>query len=120
MAGDRFLLRYIDKKITNSSSLNGLEVSCDKGYLLLRLYEKGAVGCMAAIEIDAKWIKYAKTYHPVCSYFISEVYKNFKTNSFDFIIATEILEHLTELGAAIKKIRRVSKINADINYLCPF
>jgi len=76
---------------------------------------------MAAIEIDAKWIKYAKTYHPVCSYFMSDVYKlNFKANSFDYIIATEILEHLTDPVSAIKEIRRVSKINADIIISVPF
>jgi len=118
--------RFFDKvyrilKKINSFPLNGLEVGCGKGYLLSRLYEKGAVGRMAAIEIDAKWIKYAKKYHPVCSYFMSDVYKlNFKANSFDYIIATEILEHLTDPVAAIKEIRRVSKINADIIISVPF
>lgn len=118
--------RFFDKvyrilKKINSSSINGLEVGCGKGYLLSRLYEKGAVGRIAAIEIDAKWIKYAKKYHPVCSYFMSDVYKlNFKANSFDYIIATEILEHLTDPVAAIKEIRRVSKINANIIISVPF
>jgi len=59
--------RFIDKvyrtlKKINSSSLNGLEVGCGKGYLISILHEKGAVGRMAAIEIDSKWIKYAKKY----------------------------------------------------------
>ena len=76
---------------------------------------------MAEIEIDAKWIKYAKKYHPVCSYFMSDLYKlNFKANSFDYIIAIEILEHLTDFVEAIKEIRRVSKINADTIISVPF
>jgi len=119
---DRFFngVYRILKKI-NSSSLHGLEVGCGKGYLLSKLYEKGVVGRMIAIDMDAKWIKYAKKHHPVCNYFMSDVYKlNFKANSFDYIIATEILEHLTDPVAAIKEIRRVSKINADIIISVPF
>ena len=112
---------YIILKKINSLSLNGLEVGCGKGYLLSRLSEKRVIGRMAAIEIDKKWIKYAKTYHPVCSYFMSDVYKlNFKENSFDYIIATEILEHLTDPVAAIQEIKRVSKINAHIIISVPF
>ncbi|MBW1822600.1 MAG: methyltransferase domain-containing protein [Deltaproteobacteria bacterium] len=36
------------------------------------------------------------------------------------IFATEILEHLTDPVSAIKEIRRVSKINADIIISVPF
>lgn len=119
---DRFInkVNKILKKI-NSLSLLGLEVGCGKGHLLSKLHERGVIGRMAAVEIDERWVKYAKIYHPVCSYFMSDAYNlNFKDNSFDFIIATEILEHLSDPVAAVKEMKRVSKTGSHVIISVPF
>ena len=107
-------IRDMLKKI-NSLSLIGLDVGSGEGHMISCLYNEGVIGDMVMIDLDQERLEYAKTHYSFCEYLRTDVNKlPFRANIFDYIIATEILEHLPDPINAMKEIRRISKNNSYI------
>jgi len=108
-------------KETDSLSAIGLDVGCGQGHMLSYLHAKGVIGDMIAIDMDEERLNYANKHYPVCKYMLADINKlNFKTNTFNFVIITEILEHLPDPITALQEITRVAKENANIIISIPY
>ncbi len=120
--GKRFLKKiYCLLKDLNSFSKLGLNVGCGEGQMIYYLHEKRAIGHMASIDIGMERLEFAKTNFPVCNYLKADVNMlGFKPNTFDYILATEIFEHLEDPIKSMKEIRRVAKDNAYVIISIPY
>lgn len=102
-------------KSIDASALNGLDVGCAEGYMLNYLYQQGAVSGLTAVDIEEDKLAYAKEHYPFFDYVKGDVHQlDFQDGTFDYVIATEILEHLPDPGLALKELNRVSRENAYV------
>jgi ubiquinone/menaquinone biosynthesis C-methylase UbiE len=68
---------------------------------------------LAAIELDNQKLRFAKQQYPDFTYLNVDVNAlSFKNESFDYVIASEIIEHLQDPMDAIREIQRVAKNGA--------
>jgi ubiquinone/menaquinone biosynthesis C-methylase UbiE len=111
---NRLLKKTSDLLLTiNAASLSGLDVGCGEGNFIDYLTRQKAIGFLVAIELDNQKLRFAKQQYPDFTYLNADVNTlNFKNDSFDYIIASEIIEHLPDPMNAIREIRRVAKDNA--------
>jgi len=115
----QWLLNRLLKKTSNlllkinAPSLSGLDVGCGEGNFIDYLTRQKAIGSLVAIELDNSKLRFAKQQYPTLTYLNADVNAlNFKKDSFDYVIASEILEHLPDPMDAIREIRRVAKNDA--------
>lgn len=96
-------------------ALSGLNVGCGEGQMISRLFQSGMKHKMTAMDIDPVRIAFAHQHTPLCDYLRADVlHLPFKTGAFDFVIATEILEHLSCPTMALEEIARVAKPHAPV------
>jgi len=89
---------------------NILDAGCGIGYLLREIRKKNERCKLTGIDfnINVRNIKI-----PDCDIRISDVNNlQFKNNSFDIVIALDLLEHIKNVNIAIKEIKRVLKPGA--------
>jgi ubiquinone/menaquinone biosynthesis C-methylase UbiE len=85
---------------------NVIDIGCGEGFVINCLDLPAITG----VDISKNALKVAKDKNQKCNLCAGSVYDlSFKKNSFDLVIATEVLEHLEEPDSALKEIRRVSK-----------
>ena len=111
-----YLLRQIDSHV-----LRGLDVGCGEGYLLAHLYREGIIGNMTAIDLNENKLTYARKHHPFCKYHKADVVSlMFESDTFDYIMASEIFEHLPKAEDAMEELRRVGKERAYLTISVPY
>jgi 2-polyprenyl-3-methyl-5-hydroxy-6-metoxy-1,4-benzoquinol methylase len=99
----------------DTDTLSGLNVGCGEGQMISSLFGSGIRHKMTAIDIDPVRISFAHQHNPVCDYVRADIFHlPFKFREFDYVIATEILEHLSHPSASLREISRVAKVNATI------
>lgn len=119
---NRFMVRIgsVLQKI-NAVDMFGLDAGCGEGHLLAYLYEHRKVGKMEAVDLDAQKLAYAKRHYPYYSYRIGNLQRLvFDDNSFDFILSTEVFEHLPEPSKTLLELHRVAKPGAHLIISVPF
>jgi len=90
-----------------------LEIGCGEGFVSEQLRKKGCV--ITGIEIDGKSAKRAKKFcKKVLVGNIEEVKLNFAKESFDVILFGDVLEHLFDPEAVLKKLRPFLAKNGKI------
>jgi ubiquinone/menaquinone biosynthesis C-methylase UbiE len=98
-----------------AGALSGLNVGCGEGQMIYRLFQTGVRHKMTAMDIDPVRIAFAHQHYPLCDYIRADIFHlPFKSRAFDYVIATEILEHLSNPAAALEEIARVAKPNASV------
>ena len=111
-----FLLNSI-----NAYSLFGIDVGVGEGHMLYYLYKNKIINKIVGIDLDEERINFAKKHYPVCNYKVMDIYNlRHKNQRFDYIIATEILEHLPDPESALVNIQEVANANAYIIISVPF
>jgi ubiquinone/menaquinone biosynthesis C-methylase UbiE len=106
---------------TNSASLLTLDIGCGEGHLIEHLKLQRLVGRYVGVDLNPEKVNYAATYHPVCKYLVADVGSlAFKSNTFDCILAAEMLEHLPNPGQALREIKRVAKPGAYFIISVPY
>ncbi|MEI6261388.1 MAG: class I SAM-dependent methyltransferase [Deltaproteobacteria bacterium] len=99
----------------DTATLSGLNVGCGEGQMMTRLLQSGMRHKMTAMDIDPVRIAFAHQNNPVCDYVRADIFHlPFKSRTFDYVIATEILEHLSNPSAALKEMARVAKPNTPV------
>lgn len=95
------------KQLLNGANVNSvLDVGCGEGFVINCLNLPAITG----VDISKNALKVAKDKNQNCNLCTGSVYDlSFKKNSFDLVIATEVLEHLKNPDSALQEIRRVSK-----------
>jgi 2-polyprenyl-3-methyl-5-hydroxy-6-metoxy-1,4-benzoquinol methylase len=110
----RFLLANFFKnlvKLTQAKTVDSiLDVGCGEGFTLNRLKENGIGKRLEGIEYLQTAIDLGREMYPSILIKKGTIYNlPYKTNSFDLVLCTEVLEHLEEPQKALKELVRVSK-----------
>lgn len=111
---DRFLAQVKNVLMhINARHMLGLDVGCGEGHMLDLMCRESVIDKIVAVDIDNERLAYAKRIYPSYSYVISDAYKLcFAKNTFDYIIATEIIEHLANTSGIMQELIRVTKPDA--------
>ncbi|MEK7559254.1 MAG: class I SAM-dependent methyltransferase [Patescibacteria group bacterium] len=87
-----------------------LDVGCGEGFTLNRLSEEGIGKKLEGVDFQEKAIEIGKKLHPDLTLKQGDIYKlEYKNNSFDLVMATEVLEHLKDPLKGLKELIRVSR-----------
>ena len=105
----RFVNSGFQKSVKNNIMICGeknvLEIGCGEGFIINYLKMDNIIG----VDFSKEAIKYAKSANPDNNFLTGNIYDiPFSDESFDIVMALEILEHLNELEKAIQEIYRVS------------
>ena len=119
---NRFLRKVRDiLKGVDSVSLAGLNVGCGEGNMISYLHDEKVIGYMVAFDLNEERLRYSKSHYPFCKYLKADVNElTFKSNIFDYILATELFEHLVDPAKAMQEIRHVARSNAYIIISVPY
>jgi 2-polyprenyl-3-methyl-5-hydroxy-6-metoxy-1,4-benzoquinol methylase len=110
----RFLLANFFKNLVNITKAKTvdsiLDVGCGEGFTLNRLRENKIGEKLEGIEYLQAAIDLGKKTYPDIKITKGTIYDlPYKTNSFDLVLCTEVLEHLNKPQDALKELVRVSK-----------
>lgn len=117
------LLMYIGKELSeiDAKSALGLEVGCGEGNIINYLKNQKIIEDIVAIDLQPEKLKFANYNVPHAYYMVSNICQlMFKDNSFDYIIAVEIFEHLSKPILAMKELARVAKSSAYLLISVPY
>jgi ubiquinone/menaquinone biosynthesis C-methylase UbiE len=83
-----------------------VDIGCGEGFVINCLdYPK-----ITGVDISRNALRIAKEKNPECEFCSGSIYEiSFKENSFDLVIATEVLEHLERPDLALQEIKRITK-----------
>jgi ubiquinone/menaquinone biosynthesis C-methylase UbiE len=97
------------KMIKPLRSRTVLDVGCGEGITLKKLEEKKIGKNNEGIDYSSTAIKIGKKIYPQLKLSKGDIYKlDFKDNSFDLLICTEVLEHLKDPAKAVEEMKRVT------------
>jgi ubiquinone/menaquinone biosynthesis C-methylase UbiE len=86
-----------------------LDVGCGEGITLKKLEDKKIGKNNEGIDYSATAIKIGKKIYPQLKLSKGDIYKlDYKDNSFDLLICTEVLEHLKDPIKAVEEMKRVT------------
>lgn len=108
-------------KSINAIGKNGLDAGCGEGHMLGYLHEQGAIGRLTAIDLNPEHLNFAKERFPYFDYQVADLcYLPFSDDTFDFVMSTEVLEHLPNPGRALMELKRIAKPEAYLIISVPF
>ncbi|NPA06132.1 MAG: class I SAM-dependent methyltransferase [Chloroflexi bacterium] len=93
----------------------GLENGCGVGLYLARLRALG--GRVIGLEYDFPWAQRAAQHGPVVN--AAGEALPFPSNTFDYVISHEVIEHVQDDRAAVREMIRVLKIGGRLLLFCP-
>lgn len=89
---------------------NILDVGCGEGFTLARLKKEGIGENLEGVDFVKEAIELGKKTNPNITLKFGDIYAlQYKTNSIDLVMCTEVLEHLEDPAKALKELLRVSK-----------
>jgi len=87
-----------------------LDAGCGEGLIMKKIYSKTSDFKIDGLDISSQSIDMAKKLLPGHNFFVGNIGKMpFADNSYDLIMALEVLEHLLEPPLALKEIKRIAK-----------
>lgn len=110
----KWLINYFYKVlfslITDLKIITALDAGCGEGFTLDQLKKKfPAIDCVG-IDASAKAINLGRKMFPKIKLKTGSIYQlPYKNRSFDLVLCTEVLEHLTNPAMALKEIKRAAK-----------
>jgi len=122
----RWLLNRLLKKTSsllrkiNACSQSGLDVGCGEGNFIHYLTSQNVINHLVAVDLDHRKLRLAKWLYPNYTYLNADIKQlNFKDNTFDYVIASEVLEHIPAPIEAMREIQRVAKKGAYFIFSVP-
>lgn len=111
--GRFFLNNFLNTVVKSTRPLNiesVLDVGCGEGFTLDRLHKEKIGKSYEGIEYEETAVELAKKMYPKLTFKQGDIYKlPYKSNSFDLVVCTEVLEHLEDPKKAYRELLRVSK-----------
>ena len=111
--GRAFLNNFLNTVVKTTRPLHidsVLDVGCGEGFTLDRLQKEKIGKTFEGIEYDETAVALARKMVPKITIKQGDIYKlPYKSNSFDLVLCTEVLEHLEEPKKAYKELLRVSR-----------
>lgn len=87
-----------------------LDVGCGEGFTLNKISEAGIGKKLVGVDFFDTAVEIGKKMHPKLALKQGNIYKlEYKNNSFDLVMSTEVLEHLEDPKKGLKELMRVSK-----------
>ncbi len=87
-----------------------LDVGCGEGFTLQRLYKNKIGKRLEGVDFQKSAIEIGTKLHPDLALKQGNIYNlEYRDNSFDLVMATEVLEHLDDPKKGLKELIRVSK-----------
>ena len=110
----KFLIGNFYKELISSIKDLGIEsaldVGCGEGFTLNKLLENNIGKRLEGVDFQKIAIDIGKKLHPELILKQGNIYKlEYKNNSFDLVMETEVLEHLEDPKKGLKELIRVSK-----------
>lgn len=91
----------------------GLEVGCGEGNIIHHLIDKGVVGNIVAVDLQPEKLKSASQRNPGVDCLAADINRMiFKPDTFDYILAIEMFEHLPDPDRGMRELCRVAKQGA--------
>lgn len=111
--GRIFLNNFLNSVVKTTKPLHidsVLDVGCGEGFTLDRLQREKIGKSYEGIEYEQSAVDLAKKLYPSLTFKQGDIYKlPYKSNSFDLVVCTEVLEHLENPKKAYRELIRVSK-----------
>ena len=108
-------------KAVDAVNLHGLDAGCGEGHLLGFLQDQNVFGRLTAIDIGQENIRYASRHFPWPDYHIADICNlPFPDDTFDYVMSTEVFEHLPYPEKAMIELRRVAKPDGYLIISVPF
>lgn len=103
-------LSSLDDCLNKVEINSALDVGCGEGHLTNYIKRKKRISEIQGVDSSEIVVKEASISYPDIPFFVESVYDlHYQDNSFDIVIALEILEHLGFPAVALKEIKRVAK-----------
>ena len=111
--GKLFLNNFLNTVVKTIRPLNietVLDVGCGEGFTLARLKKEKIGKLYEGIEYDESAIELGIKLYPSLRITKGDIYNlSYKSNSFDLVVCTEVLEHLENPKKAYRELIRVSR-----------
>lgn len=100
-------IKNLNETVAPLKNINDvIDIGCGEGFVINSLDFPKITG----VDISRNALRIAKEKNPECNFCSGSIYDiSFKENSFDLVIATEVLEHLEKPELALQEIKRISK-----------
>lgn len=96
--------------VQNLKPKNILDVGCGEGFTLSELKQNNIKAEMEGVDSLNEAIELGNRTNPDLKLRKGDIYNlNYKDNSFDVVLCTEVLEHLTDPKKALAELKRVTK-----------
>lgn len=103
------ILDIVGNIINNKADVRILDAGCGEGFIDRLIIDRYPGVRITGLEFTKEAITIAKATNPSVEYIQGDVCNMpFKDRSFDFVLCTEVLEHLQDPEKAMKEIMRVS------------
>ena len=111
MAKEELLLaEKMTQMIKSTKSEKILDVGCGEGFFLVELARHKAGKIFEGVDNSKVAINLGKKMYPDLNIKIGDIYNlDYKDNSFDILVCTEVLEHLDNPKKALAELKRVTK-----------
>lgn len=108
-------------KTIHAVDQRGLDAGCGEGHMLGYLYEQGVLGQLTAVDINQEHLRYARSRFPLVDYQIANICSlPFRDDTFDFVMSTEVFEHLPNPAQALLELKRIARPGAYLIISVPF
>ena len=107
------LSNFIDKICTALISIGatkkrGIDAGCGEAHMLGHLDARGVLGEMVAVDVNNDYLTYAMVKYPYFDFLAADLIRlPFPDHTFDYVISTEVFEHLDDPVRAIMELRRI-------------
>jgi len=104
-------LKNISKIVNDRQDVNNiLDAACGEGLVIAEINKQGTDLKIDGFDISENSINYARKILPDNKFFVGDILNiDAADNSYDLVMALEVLEHLHEPIKAIKELARVSR-----------
>lgn len=120
------LANFIDKICETlvsigASKKQGIDAGCGEAHMLGHLHARKVLGDLVAVDVSNDHLTYAMENCPYFDYLEADLIRMpFADHTFDYVISTEVFEHLDDPVRAIMELRRISRKNAYLIISVPF
>ena len=117
---------FIDKICASLTSIGaskkqGIDAGCGEAHMLGHLHDRGVLGEIVAVDANNDYLAYARQSHPYDHFLAADLIGlPFPDHTFDYVISTEVFEHLDDPVSAITELRRIGKKGAYLIISVPF
>ena len=120
------LANFIDKICATlisigASTKQGIDAGCGEAHMVGHLHARGVLGDIVAVDVNNDYLAYAKGKYPYYDFLAADLIRlPFADRTFDYVISTEVFEHLDDPISAIMELRRIGKKEAYLIISVPF